>query len=89
MAQPDLAAGLLLQERQESNVPDHDYPQPLRVAVPHQEDILHGQVRHKYRYLLSRSVNCPMQTDLAALLLHEVRLLPARRADLPPQHGEL
>ena len=34
----------LLQERQASHLPDHDYSQPLRVAVPGLQDTVHGEV---------------------------------------------
>ena len=44
MAAPDLASGLLFQERQAGHLSDHDHPQPLRLALPHQKNILHGQV---------------------------------------------
>ena len=44
VAQQHLEAGLILQERQEGHLPNHDHPQPLRLALQHEEDILHGQV---------------------------------------------
>ncbi len=44
MAPPDLAPRLLLQERQEGHIPDHDNTKPLCMAVQGQDHTLHGQV---------------------------------------------
>ena len=55
VAQQHLEAGLILQERQEGHLPNHDHPQPLRLALQHEEDILHGQVS----FPASRLILCP------------------------------
>ena len=44
VAHGDMAARLVLQERQERHLPDHDHPQPLHLAVEGQDHSLHGQV---------------------------------------------
>jgi hypothetical protein len=45
LAQEHVAARLVLQERQGGHLPDHDHPQPLRLALQGQDYPLHGQVR--------------------------------------------
>ena len=62
VAQQHLEAGLILQERQEGHLPNHDHPQPLRLALQHEEDILHGQVSfpaYFMSYLLKYLLLCP------------------------------
>ena len=49
VAQQDLETGLLLQERQAGHLPDHDHPKPLRLALQHQENLLHGEVSRNWK----------------------------------------
>ena len=45
VAQWDLEAGLILQERQEGDISNDDNSKSLCLALQNKEDILHGQVR--------------------------------------------
>ena len=56
-----------LQERQKSYVPGHHHPQSLHLALPGQEDSLHGQVRDKAS-LITFSFNSDVLTEIQSVL---------------------
>ncbi|GFR21291.1 glycine receptor subunit alpha-2 [Trichonephila clavata] len=71
LAQEDVEAGLLLQERQEGHFPGDDHPQPLHLAVQRQNHPVYGQAMSseapqlipKLLHLLTLELSCAMKFE--------------------------
>ena len=59
MAKQNVATRQLLQECKTSHFPDHDNPEPLRLAAQRQTNSIHGQVSiSKMTSMYSRYMSC-------------------------------